>query len=189
MDLVYFDAPLYGLLILVNLFTPRQLLSLMTFVKWVRLAHEEIRGSELGVGSWGVEEREEEEIRDSELGVGSWGEEEREEEEIRGSELGSWGEEEREEEEIRGSELGVGSWGEEEREEFAKAICTYLGILCDRLADYNSSITHWHNTGEKMSNTFARQALPMVWDFAEINPLGNASGNARRCIGMDFKIY
>ena len=63
-------------------------------------------------------------------------------------------------------------------EEFGKAIATYLGVMCDRLADYNSSITHWHNTGEKMSNTFSRQALPMVWDFAEINPLGNASGNA-----------
>ncbi|MFZ1026982.1 MAG: DUF1156 domain-containing protein [Limnoraphis robusta] len=49
----------YGLLKWSDLFTPRQLLSLMTFVKWVRLAHEEIGGSELGVGSWGVEEREE----------------------------------------------------------------------------------------------------------------------------------
>lgn len=63
-------------------------------------------------------------------------------------------------------------------EGLAKAISTYLGIICDRVADYNSSVTHWHNTGEKISNTFARQALPMVWDFVEVNPLGNASGNA-----------
>ena len=37
-----FNAPLYGLDRFEKLFTPRQLLALMTFVKWVRLAHEEM---------------------------------------------------------------------------------------------------------------------------------------------------
>ncbi len=110
-DSLNFKVPLYGLTEFKDLFTLRQLLALMTFVKWVRLAHEEIMQQ-------GYEE------------------------------------------------------------EFGKAIATYLGIMCDRIADYNSSITSWHNTGEKTSHTFTRQALPMVWDFVEINPLGNASGNA-----------
>ena len=61
--------------------------------------------------------------------------------------------------------------------ERAVAIVSYLGIMMDRLADYNSTICHWHNTGEKVGHTYARQALPMVWDFAEINPFGGASGN------------
>jgi len=28
-----------------------------------------------------------------------------------------------------------------------------------------------------MRNTFARQAIPMVWDYAEVNPFSNSSGN------------
>ena len=101
----------YGFKTFASLFSSRQLLSLMTFIKYVRNVYEEILKQGLD-------------------------------------------------------------------EDFAKAITTYLGILCDRLADYNSSITHWHNTGEKISNTFSRQAIPLVWDFVEINPIGNASGNA-----------
>ncbi|BAQ63145.1 adenine-specific DNA methylase containing a Zn-ribbon (plasmid) [Geminocystis sp. NIES-3708] len=80
---------------------------------------------------------------------------------------------------VKDSIFKTGSWqSEEEKQEFAKAVTTYLGILCDRLTDYNSSLTKWGNSRETVGNTFSRQALPMVWDFTEINPIGNASGNA-----------
>ena len=59
----------------------------------------------------------------------------------------------------------------------AVAITTYLGLLIDRLADYNSSLCSWHNTGEKIGHTYARQTLPMVCDFVEVNPFGGATGN------------
>jgi putative DNA methylase len=62
-------------------------------------------------------------------------------------------------------------------QERATAITTYLGLLIDRLADYNSTICSWHNTGEKISHTYARQTLPMAWDFVEVNPFGQASGS------------
>jgi putative DNA methylase len=62
--------------------------------------------------------------------------------------------------------------------ERAKATVTYLGLWLDKIADYGSSLTHWHTTGEKLSATYARQALPMVWDFPEINPLSESLGNA-----------
>jgi putative DNA methylase len=62
--------------------------------------------------------------------------------------------------------------------ERAAAITTYLGLMVDRLADRNSTICHWDNAYEKTSNTYARQALPMVWDFSETNPFGEASGSA-----------
>ena len=116
-----FNVPLYGLDQFEKLFTSRQLLALMTFVKWVRLAHDEM--------------------------------------------------------------VQQGYEGE-----FAKAIATYLGIMCDRISDYNSSVTTWHNGRELIGHTFTRQALPMVWDFAEINPLGSGSGNASSAIDwiLDF---
>ncbi len=59
---------------------------------------------------------------------------------------------------------------------YGQAVGTYLAFVVDKLADYNSSICSWDNTREKIRNTFARQAIPMVWDYAEANPFSNSSG-------------
>jgi putative DNA methylase len=60
---------------------------------------------------------------------------------------------------------------------YAQAIQTYLAFTIDKCADYWSSICTWHNSGEKMRNTFGRQAIPMTWDFTEVNPFCDSSGN------------
>lgn len=57
--------------------------------------------------------------------------------------------------------------------EYAKAVTTYLAIMLDRLADKNSNLVRYHLTGEKIEQTFARQALAMVWDYVELNPFAN----------------
>jgi len=61
-------------------------------------------------------------------------------------------------------------------EAYADAIATYLGIAVSRGSDYQSNITTWHNQNEQIRNVFARQAIPMAWDFLEVNPLGSGSG-------------
>ena len=60
---------------------------------------------------------------------------------------------------------------------YADAIVTYLAFAIDKCADYWSSICTWHSSGEKMRNTFGRQAIPMSWDFTEANPFSDSSGN------------
>lgn len=60
---------------------------------------------------------------------------------------------------------------------YADAVCTYLGLAVGRSSDYNSSICSWHSGRDTIRNTFGRQAIPMVWDFAEANPLGRSTGN------------
>ena len=60
---------------------------------------------------------------------------------------------------------------------YADAVATYLAIAIDRLADRNSTICSWDVTRDSTRNTFARQAIPMVWDFAEANPLSESTGN------------
>ena len=62
---------------------------------------------------------------------------------------------------------------------YADAVATYLGFSVSRLADYGSSISTWmpDPKNEGIRNTFARQAIPMTWDFAEANPMSSASGN------------
>jgi putative DNA methylase len=53
--------------------------------------------------------------------------------------------------------------------EYAKAVVSYLGFIPSRMADTNSTLCHWDGTWEKISTTFARQALPMNWDYIETN--------------------
>ncbi|WCC80379.1 DUF1156 domain-containing protein [Cutibacterium equinum] len=67
--------------------------------------------------------------------------------------------------------------GGSDAEAYADAIATYLALAVSRTTDYSSNLCSWHNTGEKMRNVFGRQAIPMVWDFAESNPLSHSSGN------------
>ena len=62
-------------------------------------------------------------------------------------------------------------------EEYAKAVATYLGLAVDRLADYSATVSRWGNDDEGVTNTFARQAIPMVWDYPEVNPTGRAGGS------------
>jgi putative DNA methylase len=62
---------------------------------------------------------------------------------------------------------------------YAEAISIYLAFALDKVADRGSSLGRWDPTPTQSGiiNTFSRQALPMTWDFAESNPLGDASGN------------
>jgi putative DNA methylase len=60
---------------------------------------------------------------------------------------------------------------------YAEAVGVYLGFSVDKCSDYWSSICTWHNSGEKMRNTFGRQAIPMTWDYTEANPLCDSTGN------------
>ena len=64
---------------------------------------------------------------------------------------------------------------------YASAVALFLALVVDRLADYNSTLCSWHvggpTTGTKVRNTFGRQALPMTWDFAEVNIFSSQSGS------------
>ena len=61
-------------------------------------------------------------------------------------------------------------------EEWRQVLAVYLCCIVSKLADYSSAICSWHNSGEKLRNTFARFALPAVWDYCEVNPLSESSG-------------
>lgn len=60
---------------------------------------------------------------------------------------------------------------------YADAVITYLSFAVDKVADYWSSISTWHNSKELIRNTFGRQAIPMTWDYVEANPFCSSSGN------------
>jgi putative DNA methylase len=93
---------LYGYTTFGSLFTPRQLLALLTFTKWMRKAEEKTKF--------------------------------------------------------------------DYEEELAKSIDIYLAILIDRLAEYLNSGSKWDTGQERCCSLFIRQAIPLVWDYAELNP-------------------
>jgi adenine-specific DNA methylase len=59
------------------------------------------------------------------------------------------------------------------------AIKRLLSCAFSRVAMSDMQCTRWNAVAEKMQHTFGRQALPIVWDFAEIVPIADAPGNWR----------
>jgi putative DNA methylase len=64
---------------------------------------------------------------------------------------------------------------------YAHTIATLLAIAVDRCADFNNQLCRWSPSNQKVMNLFGRQALPMVWDFAEANILGASVGAWQTC--------
>lgn len=60
---------------------------------------------------------------------------------------------------------------------YAEAVSVYLAFAVDRQAERTSTIASWQSSADKIRGTFARQALPMVWDYAEANPFSSSTGN------------
>ena len=110
------QLPDYGFKTWSDLFTSRQLLALMTFVKWTRRAKTEMEMLEYSA-------------------------------------------------------------------EWVEAVEAYLAINADRLASFNSTICWWWNSGEKVAQTYVRFALPITWDFAELDPFSKKTGGYLPQIG------
>ena len=66
-------------------------------------------------------------------------------------------------------------------EDYAGAVVTFLALAIDRCGDFNNSLCRWSASNQKVMNLFARQALPMVFDFAEANILGESVGAWETC--------
>lgn len=60
--------------------------------------------------------------------------------------------------------------------EKAKAISSYLGLALDRVAMFGNTLCAWYYQEQAVSGTFSRQALPMLWDFAEVSLHADISG-------------
>ena len=61
--------------------------------------------------------------------------------------------------------------------EYAGAVSTYLALAVGRTADSSSKFSTWQSVGDKVAHAFTRQAIPMIWDFAEANPFSSSSQN------------
>lgn len=68
------------------------------------------------------------------------------------------------------------------------AIRSTMAMVVGRCADYGSSGVIWAEAGEFVAHTFGRQALPIVWDFAEAVPWSDSSGNLDGAIDWTARV-
>lgn len=61
-------------------------------------------------------------------------------------------------------------------DDYAKALFVYLAFAVDRTADFSTSISRWAVTNEKAMNLFSKQAIPLTWDFPEVNIFADSVG-------------
>jgi putative DNA methylase len=62
-------------------------------------------------------------------------------------------------------------------EVYADAVATYLAFAVDKAATRNATQTTWYSARDSTMNAFSRQAIPMTWDYAEVNPLLQTTGS------------
>lgn len=64
---------------------------------------------------------------------------------------------------------------------YADSLLTFLALAVDRCCDFNNALCRWSPSNQKVMNLFGRQAIPMVWDFAEANILADSVGGWSTC--------
>ena len=55
---------------------------------------------------------------------------------------------------------------------YAEAVGVYLALATSRWSDLSNSLCSWNNANQNVRALFSKQAIQMVWDFAELNPVG-----------------
>ncbi len=73
---------------------------------------------------------------------------------------------------------------------YADAIAVYLAFAVDKSAVYWNSLCPWLNQpkNEIVGNSFARQTVQMVWDYAEANPFCDSGGNIEKQLDYVCKV-
>jgi putative DNA methylase len=142
-----FKTPNYGLTTFGDLFTARQLVALNTFSDLVLEAREKVKA-------------------DAEIAFKQLA--------IRTQDIGPGRDAPSKSYVLDTRALAEGGTG---AQAYADAVAVYLGLACSRATDAWASQVSWRNGVEATRGTFARQALPMIWDFAEANPFSLSCGN------------
>jgi putative DNA methylase len=60
---------------------------------------------------------------------------------------------------------------------YADAVATYLAVAVSKLTTFHNWLARWRAGEGKSAPAFGRQAIPMVWDSAEVNPFAGAGGD------------
>ena len=73
-------------------------------------------------------------------------------------------------------DVGLEANGEGARA-YGQAIAVYLSFIVEQVANHSSTICGWNSANTQMRSVFARQSIPMTWDYAESNIFSSSSGS------------
>ena len=71
---------------------------------------------------------------------------------------------------------------------YAEAVALYLAFAVSKVANIGSAIASWMSDRGAFRETFARQAIPMVWDYAEANPFARAGGSLSTALDKGARV-
>jgi putative DNA methylase len=80
---------------------------------------------------------------------------------------------------------------------YAEAVGLYLSLALSRLSDAQNSLCQWGPSANQTQHLFRRQAIPMVWDYAESSVFSGAAGDfmtslhtmCRVLVTMDSRVF
>lgn len=72
---------------------------------------------------------------------------------------------------------------------YGQAVGVYLAFVIDQLTNQCSSLCGWNAPNTQMRTVFARQAIPMVWDYAESNPFSNSTGSFENLFRLELQAF
>ena len=71
---------------------------------------------------------------------------------------------------------------------YVEAVGMYLGVALSRLTDICNALCGWEVTKTQVRHLFSRQAIPMLWDYAENNVFGSVAGDYMVSLGNMAKV-
>ena len=71
---------------------------------------------------------------------------------------------------------------------YAEAVSVYLGFGISRLSDISNSLCVWSSSANQAVHLFGRQAIPMVWSYAETSLFSNMAGDYRTSLNSIIKV-
>lgn len=71
---------------------------------------------------------------------------------------------------------------------YSSTVSELLALSVDKIIDFNCSLSRWRASNEDIGNAFGRQALPMVWDFAETSLASSTFVDFERARGHIDKV-
>ena len=74
------------------------------------------------------------------------------------------------------------------KENYAKAVESYFGLNLDMSAAFGNVLARWENTSEAIKQLYSRQALPILWDYVEVNFFSIFSGSFMAGSKYYFKV-
>ena len=72
---------------------------------------------------------------------------------------------------------------------YAEGLAVYLALIVSKTADSNNALCPWEPVAQCPRQLYGRQGIPMIWDYAEANPLHDSSGGFLTNVDVSIRSF